>query len=108
MAELALAALLAVALLVERAHQGLGVHAKRHFLRLDGLEEICGLALGLFGGFLIPFTLFLRGLLLLVFGTFVGLLLRLHLGYLFLRLRAFFLYHPITLEIVCWSHPQDW
>ncbi len=49
-AELALLALLAAALLVELAQHRLRVDAEGHFLDLHGLEKLGGFALGSFGG----------------------------------------------------------
>ncbi len=49
-AELALLALLAAALLVELAQHGFRVDAEGHFLDLHRLEELGGFALGGFGG----------------------------------------------------------
>lgn len=48
MAELALLALFAIALLVECTHHGLRVHAEWHFLYLDRLKKLRRLSLGLF------------------------------------------------------------
>jgi len=66
-AELALLALLAAALLVELAQHGLGVHAEGHFLHLHRLEQLGGFPLGGFGG---GFLALARGL----FGFFAFLL----------------------------------
>lgn len=71
MTELALAALFATALLVELTQHGLRVHAERHLLSLDGLEQLSGLTLGLLGSFLVGLTLGLLGGFALVIGCLV-------------------------------------
>lgn len=69
-AELALLALLAAALLVELAEHGLGVDAEGDLLDLHGLEQLGGFALGGFGGGLFAFAGGLFGVFAFLFGGF--------------------------------------
>lgn len=90
--EFALAALFAVALLVENTDDRLRVDAKRNLLHLYGLEEVCGLPFGVFCGLLLCFTTTLLCFLAPVVGVLVGLVLSLHLSDLALGLGTFFLH----------------
>ena len=91
-AELALATLFAVALLVENTDDGLGVDTERNLLHLDGLEELHGLLLGVLSGLLVGFTASLFGFFSFRIGCLAVGVLSLHLGDLPLGLGTFFLY----------------
>lgn len=71
-AELALAAFFAAALLVEDTQHSLRVHAKGHLLHLDGLEQLGSLLLGLLRGLLLGLEPGLVGGFLLLIEGFVG------------------------------------
>jgi hypothetical protein len=70
MTEFALLPLLAVPLLVECTYHGLRIHAKRHFLYLNRLEQLRGFSLRLFCGGLLLFSLRLFSFFLLLFWGF--------------------------------------
>lgn len=89
--EFTLLALVAVSLFIELAHHSLGVHAKWHFLYLDGLEEFCGILSGLFFGGLLGGSTRLFGFFLFLVGVFVGFGLCFELGYLSAGASSFFL-----------------
>lgn len=69
-AELALLALVAAALLVELAEHGLRIDAEGHFLHLHGLEQLGGFALGGFGGGFLALAGGFLGVFALLFGRF--------------------------------------
>jgi len=92
MAELALVALLAIALLVEHTENGLGVDAERNLLDLHRLEQLRDLLPRLLRRRLLLLTTGLLCLFFLLLGTLVRLCLRLQLGYLFPCNATFFLY----------------
>lgn len=91
MTEFALFALVTVSLFIKLAYNGLWVHAKGHFLYLDGLEEFCGILSGLFFGGLFGGSTRLFGFFLFLVGVFVGFGLRFELGYLSAGASSFFL-----------------
>jgi hypothetical protein len=91
MAELALPALLAVALLVVDTDDGLGIHAKGDLLHLHGLEQLGRLLGGILCRLLFCGATGLLGLLPFGFCGLAGRRLGLKLGDLFLCLSAFFL-----------------
>ena len=92
MAEFTFLSLLAVALLVEYAHNGLRIHAKRYFLHLHWLEEFGDLSLRSFGGNLLFLPGFLFCCCLFLLWSFRLSCLGLVKGNCFLRLSSFFLY----------------
>ena len=71
--ELALAALFAVALLVENAKNSLRINTKRHLLNLNRLEQLQSLLLSLLRSLLLSLTTSLLGFLLLRVSSLVGL-----------------------------------
>lgn len=90
-AEFTLFALVAVSLFIELADHSLWVDAKRYLLYLNGLEEFCGVAFGLFFGSLFGGSARLLGFFLFLVGVFVGFGLCFELGYLSAGASSFFL-----------------
>lgn len=97
--ELALPALLAMALLIVDAENRLGIHAKGNLLDLHGLEQLCRFLGGLFCSLLLARLTGLLSLLSLGVWRLAGGCLALELGDLLLCLRSFFLYEiPLVIR----------